>query len=125
MPRTPASPALEQAAAAPQPALPGVPDQVVTQDQLPQQAQVVTLDPSSYVQNNFSNSLYGAWDEQFYPDGVSGWMTKIDVQPGGGMAIDSSAVAGSIWFLPKSCGRTGPKARSRRRPSASVPDRSV
>jgi methanethiol oxidase len=35
-----------------------------------------------------TSSLYAAWDEQFYPDGVAGWMTKIDVTPGGGIAID-------------------------------------
>ncbi len=26
----------------------------------------------------FTNSLYGAWDDQFYPDGVGAWMAKID-----------------------------------------------
>ena len=35
-----------------------------------------------------TSSLYASWDEQFYPDGVAGWMTKIDVTPGGGMALD-------------------------------------
>jgi len=32
----------------------------------------------------FTNSLYGAWDEQFYPDGVGAWMAKLDVADGGG-----------------------------------------
>src|SRR6266568_840421 len=36
----------------------------------------------------FTNSLYGAWDEQFYPDGVGAWMTKLDVGDGGGMTFD-------------------------------------
>src|SRR5215510_8307017 len=27
----------------------------------------------------FTNSLYSAWDEQFYPDGIHGWMVKADV----------------------------------------------
>ncbi len=36
----------------------------------------------------FTNSLYGAWDDQFYPDGVGAWMAKVDVGPGGGMALD-------------------------------------
>ncbi|SDG58980.1 selenium-binding protein 1 [Sinosporangium album] len=31
-----------------------------------------------------SNSLYGAWDDQFYPDGVGAWLAKIDSAPGGG-----------------------------------------
>jgi methanethiol oxidase len=35
-----------------------------------------------------TSSLYASWDEQFYPDGVSGWLAKIDVEPEGGMAID-------------------------------------
>ena len=35
-----------------------------------------------------TNSLYTPWDQQFYPDGVQGWLAKIDVQPGGSMALD-------------------------------------
>src|SRR3546814_20707456 len=26
----------------------------------------------------FTNSLYGSWDRQFYPDGIQGWMVKLD-----------------------------------------------
>ena len=36
----------------------------------------------------FTNSLYGAWDEQFYPDGVGSWMAKLDIDPDGGMRVD-------------------------------------
>jgi selenium-binding protein 1 len=36
----------------------------------------------------FTNSLYGPWDEQFYPDGVKSWMVKLDAKPEGGMALD-------------------------------------
>ena len=36
----------------------------------------------------FTNSLYGSWDDQFYPDGVGAWMAKVDVDPAGGMAVD-------------------------------------
>ena len=36
----------------------------------------------------FTNSLYGAWDDQFYPDGVGAWTAKIDLDPAGGMSID-------------------------------------
>ncbi len=36
----------------------------------------------------FTNSLYGAWDDQFYPDGVGAWMVKVDADPNGGMTID-------------------------------------
>ena len=39
----------------------------------------------------FTNSLYGAWDDQFYPDGVDGWMVKLDVDTEkGGMTLDES-----------------------------------
>jgi methanethiol oxidase len=36
----------------------------------------------------FTNALYTPWDEQFYPEGVRSWMVKVDVKPGGGMALD-------------------------------------
>ncbi len=36
----------------------------------------------------FTNSLYGAWDDQFYPEGVGAWMTKLDVGEGGGITVD-------------------------------------
>jgi selenium-binding protein 1 len=36
----------------------------------------------------FTNSLYAAWDEQFYPEGVGNWMVKLDVAPEGGMKFD-------------------------------------
>jgi len=35
-----------------------------------------------------TNSLYGAWDDQFYPDGVGAWMAKLDADPDGGLNID-------------------------------------
>jgi len=37
-----------------------------------------------------TNSLYGSWDDQFYPDGVGSWLAKIDTDPhaGGGLRID-------------------------------------
>ena len=36
----------------------------------------------------FTNSLYAAWDEQFYPEGVGNWMVKLDVAPEGGIQFD-------------------------------------
>ena len=36
----------------------------------------------------FTNSLYAAWDQQFYPDGVKGWMVKADAEPNGGLKLD-------------------------------------
>ncbi len=36
----------------------------------------------------FTNSLYGAIDDQFYPEGIDGWMVKLDARPEGGIAFD-------------------------------------
>ena len=37
-----------------------------------------------------TNSLYGAWDDQFYPDGVGAWMARLDTElgAGGGLSPD-------------------------------------
>ena len=36
-----------------------------------------------------TNSLYGAWDDQFYPAGVGAWLAKIDTDPAsGGLTLD-------------------------------------
>ena len=37
-----------------------------------------------------TNSLYRTWDDQFYPDGIRGWMAKVDVCPTGGMSFDEN-----------------------------------
>jgi methanethiol oxidase len=34
-----------------------------------------------------TNSLYRTWDEQFYPDGIRGWMAKLDADKNG-MKLD-------------------------------------
>ena len=36
----------------------------------------------------FTNSLYGVIDDQFYPDGLQGFMVKADAKPGGGIELD-------------------------------------
>jgi methanethiol oxidase len=36
----------------------------------------------------FTNSLYRAWDDQFYPDGVGSWMAKLEVADDGKIAFD-------------------------------------
>jgi methanethiol oxidase len=36
----------------------------------------------------FTNSLYHAWDEQFYPDGVKSWMVKLNADPAGALSVD-------------------------------------
>jgi selenium-binding protein 1 len=41
-----------------------------------------------------TNSLYSAVDAQFYPEGIGGWIAKVDVNPAGGMALDPN------FFIP-------------------------
>jgi methanethiol oxidase len=41
-----------------------------------------------------TNSLYSALDAQFYPEGIRGWVAKIDVNPAGGIAVDPN------FFIP-------------------------
>ncbi|HUG85144.1 MAG TPA: selenium-binding protein SBP56-related protein, partial [Euzebya sp.] len=36
----------------------------------------------------FTNSLYRAWDDQFYPDGIDSWMVKVDVADDGSLSLD-------------------------------------
>ncbi len=35
-----------------------------------------------------SNSLYASWDAQFYPEGIRGWIAKIDASPEAGLSVD-------------------------------------
>ena len=37
-----------------------------------------------------TNSLYAAWDDIFYPNGVGAWLAKLDTNPdnGGGLGVD-------------------------------------
>ncbi|HEX8968565.1 MAG TPA: selenium-binding family protein [Chloroflexota bacterium] len=37
-----------------------------------------------------SNSLYASWDAQFYPEGIRGWVTRLDAGPNGGLSVDPS-----------------------------------
>jgi hypothetical protein len=36
----------------------------------------------------FSNSLYGAWDAQFYAEGIKGRVVKVDALPDGSLKTD-------------------------------------
>ena len=36
-----------------------------------------------------TNSLHSAWDAQFYPDGIRGWLAKFDVGRAGGLVPDA------------------------------------
>ncbi len=35
-----------------------------------------------------TNSLYASWDAQFYPEGLDGWVAKLDADPTGGLRVD-------------------------------------
>ncbi|HSK89483.1 MAG TPA: selenium-binding protein SBP56-related protein, partial [Anaerolineales bacterium] len=35
-----------------------------------------------------TNGLYSSWDDQFYPDGLEGWMARINVDTQGRMELD-------------------------------------
>jgi selenium-binding protein 1 len=35
-----------------------------------------------------TNSLYASWDAQFYPDGIDGWLVKLDAGEDGSLAVD-------------------------------------
>ena len=35
-----------------------------------------------------TNSLYAAWDAQFYPEGIDGWMVKLDAPEDGSLVLD-------------------------------------
>jgi selenium-binding protein 1 len=35
-----------------------------------------------------TNSLYATWDAQFYPEGIRGWVARLDARPEGGIAVD-------------------------------------
>jgi selenium-binding protein 1 len=35
-----------------------------------------------------TNSLYAAWDKQFYPEGIDGWFVKLDAADDGSLSVD-------------------------------------
>ncbi len=35
-----------------------------------------------------TNGLYSSWDNQFYPEGLKGWLVKLDAPPEGGLSVD-------------------------------------
>ena len=40
-----------------------------------------------------TNSLYAAWDAQFYPDGIDGWFVKLDAGEDGSLTVDPDVFA--------------------------------
>ncbi|HKA49611.1 MAG TPA: selenium-binding protein SBP56-related protein, partial [Candidatus Dormibacteraeota bacterium] len=37
-----------------------------------------------------TNALYRSWEDQFYPDGIDGWLIKLDADASGGLTADPS-----------------------------------
>ena len=35
-----------------------------------------------------TNSLYASWDAQFYPEGIDGWLVKLDAGDDGALTLD-------------------------------------
>ena len=35
-----------------------------------------------------TNSLYSTWDDQFYPEGIRGWLVRLNAEPSGGLRVD-------------------------------------
>ena len=58
----------------------------------------------------FTNSLYGAIDPQFYPDGIDGWMVKLDAKPDGRHRLRREVLRGVAGAAPAAPGA----ARGRR-----------
>jgi selenium-binding protein 1 len=40
-----------------------------------------------------TNSLYAAWDAQFYPEGIDGWLVKLDAGEDGSLTLDPDVFA--------------------------------
>jgi selenium-binding protein 1 len=47
-----------------------------------------------------TNSLYRSWDEQFYPDGIRGWLTMLEAEPAGGIRTDNGFLLQTEGFRP-------------------------
>jgi hypothetical protein len=55
-----------------------------------------------------TNSIYGVWDDVFYPDGVGAWMAKLDADlDAGGIAADARFFPSGDDFRGLRCTRPG------------------
>ena len=57
-----------------------------------------------------TNSLYAAWDAQFYPDGIDGWLVKLDAGEDGSLTVDPDFFV----ELQRRAAAPGPPGRRRR-----------
>jgi selenium-binding protein 1 len=47
-----------------------------------------------------TNSLYTSWDTQFYPEGVRGWMTRLNVGTDGQIMVDPDFFLSTEGYRP-------------------------
>ena len=47
-----------------------------------------------------TNSLYRTWDEQFYPDGIRGWLARVDARANGGIHLADNGLLGFDGMRP-------------------------
>ena len=66
----------------------------------------------------FTNSLYGAIDPQFYPDGIEGWMVKLDAKPEGRHRLRSEVLRAVAGAAPPAPGAARRAAIAPRTPTA-------
>ena len=64
-----------------------------------------------------TNSLYAAWDEVFYPDGVGSWMAKLDADVSRGRAGPPTPRSSRTATISADCGFTRPGCRAVTRPA--------
>ena len=57
-----------------------------------------------------TNSLYAAWDAQFYPEGIDGWLVKLDAGEDGSLTLDPDLFVD----LQRRAPAPGPPGRRRR-----------
>ena len=54
-----------------------------------------------------TNALHDAWDAQFYPDGLRGWMARLDAGTDGGLSPDPRFLVSFGDWRPIRCASRG------------------
>ena len=57
-----------------------------------------------------TNSLYAAWDAQFYPEGIDGWLVKLDAGEDGSLTLDPDFF---VQFSRRAAAPGAPRGRRR------------
>ena len=67
-----------------------------------------------------TNSLYAAWDAQFYPEGIDGWLVKLDAGEDGSLTLDPD-----LFVRSPASGRTRCACRAATRPRTPTASRTT